>query len=542
LIVALVGILKAGGAYVPLNPRDPDDRLAFMLQDAQIEVLLAGQRHGAKLTGLSRRLPASSAPRFVWLDSDWAAISQQSIASPLPSVAPGHLAYMIYTSGSTGTPKGVLVTHRALSNIVHAQTRCFDITRECRIAQVNSPSFDISLSEIWGALATGATLCPLPQDQLAGSEVVGWLRKRAVTFLYATPSFLSALPGEPLPALKIVVAGGERCPAELVALWSDGRRFINTYGPTETAIWATWAECCARREQPSIGRPVCNTEAYVLDRWLQLIPVGVPGELCIGGTGLARGYLNRPDITAERFVPHPFSQAPGARLYRTGDLVQYRTDGDLEFLGRLDDQVKIRGYRIELGEIEAVLRQHPEIHEAVVVVREESSSGKRLVGYLTARGQPRPGLTELRSFLKERLPDYMLPAELLWLEALPRNSSGKVDRRALPVADRRRPDLESTFEAPRTVVERVLVSIWAQWLGTDQLGIHDNFFELGGHSLLAIRVIARVQAQLGVELPLRVMFDSPTVAELAIAVEQASRGRTTSDAPALHPIPQKFVQ
>ena len=318
LIVALLAVFKAGGAYVPLNPGYPDERLLFMVQDSGIHVLLACRQHEARLTALARKLPAESAAQLIWLNGDGEPVPRENIPNPPTQVNPDHLAYVIYTSGSTGTPKGVLVTHRNLSNIVEAQTAFFGITRESRVAQVNSPSFDVSLSELWGALATGAALCLLPQEQLPGPEVVDWLRERAVSFLMATPSFLGALPIEHLPNLETVVSGGEPCSAEMASAWSNGRRFINAYGPTETTIWSTWAECPASRDQVSIGRPVSNTEVYVLDCQFQPVPVGIPGELFIGGLGLARGYLHRPDLTAERFVPHPFSQTPGARLIPNG--------------------------------------------------------------------------------------------------------------------------------------------------------------------------------------------------------------------------------
>ena len=521
LIVALLAVLKAGGAYVPLNPGYPDDRLLFMLQNANIELLLACPQHEAKLTGLTRKLPGNLAVRLVWLNTDGEATHKGNIPNPSPIVSPDHLAYVIYTSGSTGTPKAVLVTHQNLRNVIEAQTGFFRVKQESRVAQVNSPSFDVSLSEIWGALTTGAALCILPEGQLPGPETVDWLHEQGVTFLMATPSFLGALPVRPLPNLETVVSGGEPCPAEIVSAWSHGRRFINAYGPTETTIWSVWAECVASCELPPIGQPIRNTQVYVLDWHLELVPLGIPGELFIGGLGVGRGYLHRPDLTAERFVPNPFSQARGARLYRTGDKVQYRADGSLEFLGRLDHQVKIRGYRIELGEIESVLRQHPDVREAVVLVRVQDLGDKRLVGYVTARGQESPDCSELRRFLKERLPDYMLPADFVWLDKLPLNSSGKLDRRALPLPDRARPNLGVALEAPGTETEKSLATIWRELLGTDRIGIHENFFELGGHSLLATQVIARIHSRLGVEVSLRVLFDSPTLAELAREIEQA---------------------
>ena len=521
LIVAFLAVLKAGGAYVPLNPGYPDERLVFMAQDSSIQVLLAGQQHEAKLTALVRKLSTESTVRLIWLNENGGSPPRENIPQASTQADADHLAYVIYTSGSTGTPKGVLVTHRSLSNLVEAQTGFFGVTRESRVAQVNSPSFDVSLSEIWAALTTGGTLCLLPQGLLPGPQVLDWLQERAVSFLMATPSFLGAPPTRHLPGLETVVSGGEPCPAEIVSAWSHGRRFINAYGPTETTIWSTWAECLAGQAQPSIGQAIRNTEVYVLDRQLEPVPLGIPGELFIGGIGVTRGYLHRPDLTAEQFLPNPFSQTQGARLYRTGDKVQYRADGNLEFLGRLDHQVKIRGYRIELGEIESVLRQHPDVREAVVLVQVQKSGDKWLVGYVTPQGQHTPDLTALKVFLKERLPDYMVPSDFVWLDKLPLNSSGKLDRRALPVPDRVRPELGVALEAPRTETEKSLAAIWRELLGIDQVGLRDDFFELGGHSLLATQVLARIQARLNVEVSLRALFDNPTLAELAREIEQA---------------------
>ena len=535
LIVALLAVLKAGGAYVPLNPDYPDERLLFMVQDSCIQLLLACQQHEARLSALVRKLPTESTVQLIWLNGNAESAPKENVPNPPTQVNPDHLAYVIYTSGSTGTPKGVLVTQRNLSNIVEAQTGFCRVTQESRIAQVNSPSFDVSQGEIWGVLTTGATLCILPQEQLPGPEVVGWLKERSVSLLMATPSFLGALPIEDLPNLETVVSGGEACTAEMASAWSKGRQFVNAYGPTETTIWSTWAACLASRDQPSIGRPIPNTEVYVLDRQLEPVPIGNPGELFIGGIGVARGYLNRPDLTAERFLPNPFSQTQGARLYRTGDKVQYRADGSLEFLGRLDHQVKIRGYRIELGEIESVLRLHSDVRESVVLVRAQGPGDKSLVGYVTARAQYQPDARALRTFLKERLPEYMLPADFVWLDKLPLNSSGKLDRRALPVPDRTRSGPGVTLETPATETEKSLAAIWMELLCLDRVGLNDNFFDLGGHSLLATQVVARIQARLNVAVSLRVLFDNPILVELAREIEQ-----TRSNGPGpIQPIPRR---
>jgi surfactin family lipopeptide synthetase A len=338
--------------------------------------------------------------------------------------------------------------------------------------------------------------------------------------------------------LRVVTVAGEACSGDLVARWAPGRRFCNLYGPTEATIWTTIAECTDGRQRPPIGRPIANTQVYLLDSYLRPVPLGVPGELCIGGVGLALGYRNRPDLTAERFMPHPFSDEPGARLYKTGDLARYRPDGLLEFVGRLDHQVKIRGYRIELGEVEACLRQHPAVREAVVVAREDKPGDQRLVAYVVANQPPGPSTSDLRGFLQAKLPSYMVPAAFVALPALPLTPNGKVDRRALPAPDQVRLAPDDALVAPRTPVEEALAGIWADVLGLTQVGIHDNFFELGGHSLLATQVIARLQAAFQVELPLRSLFEAPTVADLAKYLEtvrwaaqdrQAPLGATVGD-------------
>jgi acyl carrier protein len=321
-----------------------------------------------------------------------------------------------------------------------------------------------------------------------------------------------------------------------VARWAPGRRFFNLYGPTEATIWTTIAECTDGSQRPPIGRPIANMQVYLLDRHLQPVPPGVPGELYIGGEGLARGYLNRPELTAERFIPHPFSQEPGARLYQTGDLARYRPDGMIEFLGRLDHQVKIRGYRVEPGEIEAVLTQHPAVQEAVVMARADAPGDNRLTAYVVAKRQPGPSSSDLRRFLQAKLPEYMLPAAFVPLDALPLTPNGKVDRRALPAPDRTRTTLEGACVAPRTPVEEGLAEIWGQVLGVEQVGIHDNFFELGGHSLLATQVIARLQAAFQVEVPLRRLLEAPTVADLATYVETVRWAAQDQQAPLGAPV------
>jgi amino acid adenylation domain-containing protein len=381
MVVGLLGILKAGGAYVPLDPAYPPERLAFMLEDAQVRVLLTQAR-------LVESLPKHQGP-IVCLDTDWEIIERQSEENPGCSLTSDNLAYVIYTSGSTGRPKGVLVAHRGLCNLAKAQIEIFDVNLSSRVLQFASLSFDVATSDWVIALCSGATLCIASNNALlAGSGLIEVLRDRAITHIELPAAVLGVLPKEELPTLGTIIVGGEAVSADLVAKWSSGRRFFNAYGPTESTVCATIAECSDSSESPPIGRPIANIQVYILDAQLQLVLIGIPGELYIGGAGLARGYLNRPELTAERFILNPFSDEPSSRLYKTGDLARYLSDGNIEFLGRIDQQVKIRGFRIELGEIEAVLSQHPDVRESVVIKREDTSGNQRLVAYIVSNLTP----------------------------------------------------------------------------------------------------------------------------------------------------------
>ncbi len=515
MVVGILGILKAGGAYLPLDPAYPPERLAFMLEDAQVSVLLT-QSH------LVERLPAHQA-HIVCLDTDWKAIDREPGGKPETGAMSQNLAYVIYTSGSTGKPKGAMLRHQGLCNLTHAQRRAFRIREGSRILQFSPFSFDASVWETFMALANGATLCLAQQELLAsGLDLVGLMRQERVTNVTLPPSVLRVLPLEELPRLETVIAAGEACTPELVARWAPGRDFFNAYGPTETTVCASMYRCDEENpEPPPIGRPIANTQLYILDPNMQLVPVGVPGELHVAGISLAQGYLNRPELTAAKFVPDPFSSEPGGRLYKTGDLVRYRPDGNIEFLGRIDHQVKVRGFRIELGEIEARLGQHPALRESVVVAREDVPGDRRLVAYVVSAKEDAPTVGELRNFLRQTLPEYMVPSVFVYLEALPLSPSGKVNRRALPAPEGLRPELEREYVAPRTPTEEKMAAICAELLGTDQIGIYDNFFELGGHSLLAAQFISRVRDAFHVELPLRSLFENPTVADLARQVEAA---------------------
>ncbi|NEO86255.1 MAG: amino acid adenylation domain-containing protein [Spirulina sp. SIO3F2] len=518
MMVGLLGILKAGATYVPIDPAYPRDRIAWMLEDAQISLLLT-QAH------LQSELPETSA-QIIRLDADWEAIAavQSGIANITSDATATNLAYVIYTSGSTGKPKGVQLQHQSVVNFLTTMREKPGLNADDMLLAVTTLSFDIAVLELFLPLTVGATVLLASRDQARdGNALLQILQTAGVTAMQATPttwSMLLATGWQGSKNLK-VLCGGEALPPTLAAqLTSKVKELWNMYGPTETTIWSAVSAIAAQTETITIGQPIANTQLYVLDANLQQLPIGVPGELYIGGSGLARGYINRPDLTAERFVPNPL--APNERIYRTGDLAKWRPDGRVECLGRVDYQVKVRGFRIELGEIEAVLAQHPDVKEAVVVVREDQPGEKVLCGYFA----PVPGiepeaynrLADIREFLRSQLPDYMVPTQFMVLAALPLTPNGKVDRKALP-----KPDIAgqiaTNYTAPRTDVECQIADIWAEVLGLEQVGIHDNFFDLGGYSLLAVQIVARVRQNLNVEILLPQLFELPTIAALAKRIE-----------------------
>ncbi|HEY0553813.1 MAG TPA: amino acid adenylation domain-containing protein, partial [Thermoanaerobaculia bacterium] len=534
MVVALLGILKAGGAYVPLDPSHPAERLGMVLADSAMPVLVTEEP-------LLGALPEHAA-RTVCLDRDRAAIARES-ARPLERIADAEtLAYVLYTSGSTGKPKGVGLPHRAVVNFLRAMAERPGVGEGDVVPALTTLSFDIAGLEIYLPLMVGARVEILGREEAAdGARLAGRLAAIGATVAQATPAtwrLLIDAGWQGIAGLK-VLCGGEALPRDLAsALLARGAELWNVYGPTETAVWSAAGEVMAGDGPVLLGRPIANTELYVVDRDLEPVPVGVAGELLIGGEGLCRGYLHRPDLTAEKLVPHPF-QAEGARVYRTGDLVRYRPSGpsgELEFLGRIDHQVKVRGFRIELGEIEAALGRLPAVRQAVVTVREEGGD-KRLVGYLVleAADAPQPA-AELREALRKSLPEYMIPSAFVTLKALPLTPSGKVDRRALPAPEAGAAAEEYT--APQGPVEELLAGIWAEVLRVERVGARDNFFALGGHSLLATQVVSRVRSALGVELSLHRMFEAPTVAGLARAVEAARQEREGWSLPPIVRVPR----
>ncbi|HEV7474838.1 MAG TPA: amino acid adenylation domain-containing protein [Pyrinomonadaceae bacterium] len=510
MVVAVLGILKAGGAFVPLNPTYPEERLRFMLDDAGLSILLTQQ-------SLLARLPAEQRATATSLDSDWARIAELSTENLHPPVTPNNLAYVIYTSGSTGQPKGVLVQHQGVPNLAMAQAEAFEVSAESRVLQFASISFDATVSEIFKTLLAGATLClGTGESLLPVGPLLNLLRTQAITTVTLPPSVWAVLPSDSLPALHTAISAGEPCSAEIAAAWSgNGRRFLNAYGPTEVTVCATISEGLDGSCKPPIGRAIANTEVYVLDAELRPVPIGVVGELYVGGVGLARGYLRRPALTAERFVPHPFSSQPGSRLYRTGDLGRYWTNGNLEYLGRIDQQVKVRGFRIELGEIESALAQHPAVRDVVVLAREDVPGDQRLVAYLITEPGPTVDVGQWRAWLSQKLPEYMLPAAFVLLPEFPLTANGKVDRRALPAPDASRPMQGHAYLAPRDRLEQLLVDLWQPALGLEQIGVADNFFDIGGNSIKGAILINRLQEVLGEYVYVVAIFDAPTVAELA---------------------------
>jgi amino acid adenylation domain-containing protein len=513
MIVALLAVLKAGGAYLPLDPAYPAGRVRFMLEDSGARLLLTEQR-------LAASLPAECG-RVVALDAERHAFEDESGENLPPAATPSDLAYIIYTSGSTGQPKGVMIEHRGLCNFADALARAFEIDAGSRVLQFAPFSFDASVLEVFTALTVGASLVLAPQTSLLpGRALIELLREQSITAVLLPPAALAALPDAELEALRTLIVGGDECPVEVARRWAAGRRFVNAYGPTEATICATVAVCDAFADKLPVGLPIQNTEVYLLDDDGQPVPVVVPGELHIGGVGLARGYLNRPDLTAERFVPHPFSRVPGARLYKTGDLARFRPDGQIEILGRRDRQAKVRGFRIEPGEIEAALVTHPDVREAAVVTHEESPSQKRLVAYTVAAGERAPEAEALRQHLKASLPSYMIPSAFVPLDALPLTPSGKVDRGRLPAPGGARPELAQGYVAPRTELEKMLAEMWQTVLRVSEVGVHDNFFDLGGDSIHAAIFINSLQKRLGVVVYVVAIFDAPTIAALAAHLEE----------------------
>ena len=522
-IIAMLGILKAGGAYVPLNPEHPRARLMMQLAESNTAVLITNGGAAADALGFG-------GGEIVDLERDRALLSTQPDSNPPSIGAAANLAYIIYTSGSSGIPKGVAVSHQALVNYTQFILRRLHVKEPLNFVTVSTITADLGNTCIFPALVSGGCLHLINYDvAMEGALFSEYVAKRPVDVLKIVPSHFSALRAaggnDNIFPRKFLIFGGEALTWELVDHISQAApscEIINHYGPTETTVGSLTFDVKPHKlsthsSTVPIGQPIANTRVYILDQQLNVTPTGVAGELYIGGAGLALGYLNQPVETAARFVPNPFAENPGERFYRTGDRARYLPDGNIEFLGRIDHQVKVRGFRVELGEIESVLLKYKQVRQAVVIA-DRATDNQRLVAYVCATGTSRPRVDDLRTFLGQHLPEYMIPSSFVFLKTMPLTSNGKVDRAALPAPDEARPNLERRFVAPRTGVEKELADIWAGFLKLTEVGIHDNFFELGGHSLLATQVVSRMRKKFNCEVPLRSLFEFPTIADLAVQI------------------------
>ncbi|MFN4877800.1 MAG: amino acid adenylation domain-containing protein, partial [Aphanizomenon sp.] len=542
ILIAILAILKAGGAYLPLDPKYPQTRLTDILNDSQVSIILTQEK---LLTSLSSPLPRGETPltpyqgKIILLDTDLTIISQQNIETPISAIKPDNLAYVIYTSGSTGKPKGVMITHQNIVNHATSIIDKYQINSHDRILQFTTFIFDVAAEEIFPAWLSGATLIICPQEMVTNLiEFSQFLAQESLTVVnLPTPYWqewvleidrkVSQIPD----SLRLVITGSDQVLPEKLALWQklvtekrQNIQWINAYGLTETTITSTVYQLPVNYQLNTthsvpIGRPIANTEIYILDQNLQPVPIGIPGELHIGGAGLARGYLNRKQLTNEKFISNPISSSKSSRLYKTGDLARYLPDGNIEFLGRIDYQVKIRGFRIELGEIEAVLAQHPLVKSSAVIVREIQPGNKQLVAYVVTEDHSNIQ-QDLRSFLKQNLPDYMLPAFFVRLAELPLTPTGKINRRALS-ALMLELNHEIDYILPRNPLEQKLAEIWCQVLGLEKVSVEENFFNLGGHSLATIQIISRIRETLKIDLPLQYLFTEPTIAGLTKIINQS---------------------
>lgn len=522
MIVAMWAVLKAGGAYLPLDPAYPVERLRLMLDDSGSPVLITQKKLDVNIT--------DNKIKTIHLDTDWDNISKQSHENPTSKTTPENLAYVIYTSGSTGKPKGTLLQHRGLCNFATAHVKALGVDSTSRWLQFASFSFDASVSEIFTTFMAGGMLYLAQRETiLATPSLIDLLVKQQINTAILPPSMLAILPADKLAGLQTVISAGESLPLDVVADWAKGRKFFNGYGPTEATVGPTIYQVDQVPKGATvipIGKPLDNIKTYILDKNMNPVPLGVNGELHIGSICLARGYHNRPDLTAEKFIPDPFSSTPGTRLYRTGDLARFRPDGNIEFLGRVDFQVKIRGFRIELEEIESGLKTHPAIDQAVVLAKQDKSGENRLVAYVVYDHQPVPAPDELRNFLKENLPEYMVPAYFVPLESLPLTQSGKIDRRSLPEPAELRFAVQATYVKPRTETETLLANIWQEVLKLEKVGTQDNFFDLGGHSLAMAKVHSQLCEKLQRDISIVELFKYPTIYSLTQFLAQESEKKS----------------
>jgi amino acid adenylation domain-containing protein len=512
MVIGMLAILKAGGIYVPMDPVYPPERLAFMIADAGPKLVLSQEK-------LNIDFP--QAMEIVYLDINKEITLPNQDKSPSTSIDPDNGAYVLYTSGSTGEPKGVLITHRGAYNVVQAEIEKFEVAPESRVLQYASLNFDTSVVQIFMALGSGATLILVPKELLIDqSGLTHLLRSQKLTHIDIPPSVLRQLPSDSLPDVKVVSTGGERCTEEIVSRWSKSRRFFNCYGTTETAICSTIMECDQKGDNhPPVGLPIKNTHVYLLDEYLKPVPLGAEGSIYIGGYGIARGYLNHPGLTADKFVPDPFSHKPGARLYTSGDVGYYDTDGNIMFVGRSDDQIKIRGNRVEPGEIETTLREHPGVQEAVILPQVDENGNKFLIAYIVPEigeeGKIELSVGTLREFIRAKLPDYMIPEVFISLEKLPRTPTNKVDRKKLTAIEWQDHIKPTPIQEPKTPIEQTIAAVWQSVLRIKDIGLDENFFDLGGHSLRLMQVHGKLKEMLDQEVRITDLFRYPTIQALA---------------------------
>ncbi len=518
MVVGIFGILKAGGAYVPLDPEYPEDRLEYMLSNSKAPVLITQKSLKKTFTSVEGKI--------VYLDADWDEIDKYPAENPATAVTPDNYVYVIYTSGSTGQPKGTLVYHRGFVNLVHWYSREFKFGSNSHDLLMSSTSFDLTQKNLYAPLITGGTLVLLNSQVFDAGIILKSIQSARVTHINCTPSAFYGLVDnadesvfQSLQSLKYVFLGGEPIAVDRLQAWFDNRHceatVVNTYGPTECTDVVAFhrLENFDKYENKSvpIGKPVNNTQLYILDSDLEPVNIGEEGELCVAGICVGGGYLGLPELTNERFVEAELTGSKKSRIYRTGDRARYGKNGEIEFLGRIDNQVKIRGFRIELGEIEAVLTAYPDVLESVVLAREDTPGEKRLVAYMVVKPNTSPAVNKIRSTLQHNLPDYMLPTAWVFLDEMPLTPNGKVNRLALPAPDLKRPDLSQRYVAPKTKLEKFIADIWLQLLNIDRVGTNDAFFELGGSSIKSIQFISLLGKELGITIPIVSFFEKPTI-------------------------------
>lgn len=518
LIISILAVLKSGAAYVPISTAYPDERIAYIVSEANFMMILTGSSYLQKITTITDTNSTSSV-KLLDMDKEWSHISIESSDNMPSHNSPNDLAYIIYTSGSTGTPKGVMIEHRGIPNLVQEQIHKFQLNDHDRVLQYASISFDASVSEIFTTFVAGATLVLVPEDSSSiGEGLHQILKEKRISVVTLVPSVLNGLPHEELPDLKTLVTAGEACTKKLIHYWAPRLNFLNAYGPTETTVCATIHACDATDEMISLGAPIAGTAVYLLNNQLQPIANGETGMLYISSKGLARGYFNEPELTERHFIDNPFNEGISDKLYRTGDICLQAADGVIEWIGRDDLQVKVSGIRIELGELEYALREYVDIQEAVVTYNFEQNT---IGAYMRSATTIKPNISQIRNYLLTKFPSYMVPTRFLFVDEFVLLTSGKIDRNNLPPMEEVRPNIEVAYVEPSTHLEKELSQIWSEVLKLDKVGIHDNFFELGGQSLMATQIVSRIRSVLGMEVPLHIIFSAkPTIEQTAVTLEK----------------------